>query len=312
MAAQAAFDLGGEIVTLAAEDDFPGWRDAARRLMALGVAPDAVRWVVEPAHTRSPAEQKSEGPAPTFPVPRAFVEQAETVVCHADPTRFDLLYRVLWRLKREPNLLAVASDPDVMRLREMEKAVRRDIHKMRAFVRFVRVGDGPQERYVAWFEPGHNIVRRNAPFFVRRFTGMRWAILTPRGSTAWDGEELTFGPAATKADAPAEDATDELWRTYFASIFNPARLKVKAMQAEMPKKYWRNLPEASLIPDLIRGAEKAARQMIEAMPTMPAPHHEKIQARHWPVRHERSPEPEAPATLAEAREQAKTCRRCPL
>ena len=30
------------------------------------------------------------------------------------------------------------------------------------------------------------------------------------------------------------------------------------MQAEMPKKYWRNLPEASLIPELISGS--AGRQ----------------------------------------------------
>ena len=61
----------------------------------------------------------------------------------------------------------------------MEKAVRRDIHKMHAFVRFRKIGEGGDERYVAWFEPEHFIVERNAPFFVRRFTGMRWSILTP-------------------------------------------------------------------------------------------------------------------------------------
>ena len=45
----------------------------------------------------------------------------------------------------------------------MEKAVRRDIHKMRAFVRFRKIGEGDDERYVAWFEPEHFIVERNAP-----------------------------------------------------------------------------------------------------------------------------------------------------
>ncbi|TIV03003.1 MAG: uracil-DNA glycosylase, partial [Mesorhizobium sp.] len=65
--------------------------------------------------------------------------------------------------------------------------------------------------------------------------------------------------------------------------FNPARLKVKAMQKEMPKKYWRNLPEASLIPDLIAGADKAASDMIARMPTSPAPHHAKVKAKHWPT-----------------------------
>jgi DNA polymerase len=164
----------------------------------------------------------------------------------------------------------------------MEKAVRRDIHKMRAFVRFRKIGDGPEERYVAWFEPDHFIVERNAPFFVRRFTGMRWTILTPYASASWDGENLAIGPGADKRHAPAEDATEELWRTYFRSIFNPARLKVKAMQAEMPKKYWRNLPEASLIPGMIEGAEEEASEMIARMATNPAPHHAKVQAKHWP------------------------------
>ena len=60
----------------------------------------------------------------------------------------------------------------------------------------------------------------------------------------------------------------------------------------MPKKYWRNLPEAPLIPSLVAGAEAAAREMIEKMPTTPAPHHAKIQAKHWPVPREPVPSDE--------------------
>ena len=60
----------------------------------------------------------------------------------------------------------------------MAKEVRRDEHKMHAFVRFREVGRG-NERFVAWFEPEHHIVELAAPFFVRRFTDMRWSILTP-------------------------------------------------------------------------------------------------------------------------------------
>ena len=184
---------------------------------------------------------------------------------------------------------------------------------MRAFVRFRRIEDDAGERYVAWFEPSHFIVERNAPFFVRRFTGMRWTILTPQATADWDGERLAIGPGASKADAPAEDAAEELWKTYFRSIFNPARLKVKAMTAEMPKKYWRNLPEASLIPDLIAGAEKSAREMIERMPTMAAPHHETVQAKHWRNRPDQETGDGADAkTIAELRKAAEGCRRCPL
>jgi DNA polymerase len=246
-------------------------------------------------------------------VPREFVEAAETAICHSDPDRFAFLYRLLWRLRSEPNLLRIASDADTIRLQAMTKAVRRDIHKMRAFVRFRKIGEGEDERYVAWFEPAHYIVERNAPFFVRRFTGMRWTIVTPHASADWDGARLAIGPGGSKSGVPAEDDAEALWLTYFRNIFNPARLKVKAMQAEMPKKYWRNLPEASLIPEMIAGAEEAATEMIARMPSEPAPHHARVKAKHWP-----EPKPTdkgeggESSSIDELREIAEGCRRCPL
>ena len=316
MAGSPLLALHSHRVALASETDFDGWRDAARRLALTGVSPEEVEWAVAPEEVAAnrlpevPPERAAE-----LTVPREFVGRAETVFCHSDPERFGFLYRMLWRLRGEPNLLRIASDPDVRRLEAMEKAVRRDIHKMRAFVRFRTIGDGADgERFVAWFEPDHFIVERNARFFVERFTGMRWAILTPRGSAEWDGEQLRLGPPAQKADAPAEDGTEALWRTYFENIFNPARLKVKAMQAEMPKKYWKNLPEAALIPRLVAGAEEASKAMIAKMPTRPAPHHAKVKARHWPepaVEQHGSDGGDA-ATIAELRSAAEGCQRCPL
>ncbi len=286
MARPLELALADHAIVLAGETDFAGWRAAARALTLAGVRPEQVSWRVAPGE--SPPALPEPPPGTELKVPRSFVERAEAVVCHADPERFAFLHRLLWRLSNEPPLLSIASDPDVRRFEAMEKAVRRDIHKMRAFVRFRQLGEAPLERYVAWFEPEHHIVERNAGFFVRRFTGMRWTILTPRASADWDGERLVIGPGARREDAPPDDGAEALWQTYFASIFNPARLKVKAMQAEMPKKYWRNLPEASLIPELIAGADAKAREMIARMPTSPAPHHAKVQARHWPV-------PETPA-----------------
>ena len=319
--ASARERLSTNSITLASPTDFTGWREAARALVLNQIPPDAILWSVTgitdasdlfaagPQSTPLPAIP----PGAEFRVPKRFMELAEAVICHSDPARLALLYRILWRLQRDPHLLSVATDADVRKLEDMEKSVRRDIHKMRAFVRFRRIGEGDAEHYVAWFEPEHFIVERNAPFFVRRFTGMRWTILTPYASADWDGERLAIGPGATKADAPSEDAEEGLWKTYFSSIFNPARLKVKAMTAEMPKKYWRNLPEASLIPDMIAGAENAAREMIERMPTMPAPHHDKVQEKHWRNREvEDSGDGAGATTIAGLRAAAEGCRRCPL
>jgi DNA polymerase len=130
---------------------------------------------------------------------------------------------------------------------------------MHAFVRF-RELDG---RFIAFFEPDHHIVRRTASFFVNRFTNMHWSILTPELSIHWDRETLSQGPGATRAEAPSGDPLEETWRTYYSSIFNPARLKVGAMLKEMPKKYWRNMPETSLVQPLIAGARNRELEMID-------------------------------------------------
>jgi uracil-DNA glycosylase len=297
------------LVALAGETDFAGWRDAARSLARAGAPPEEVAWQIGGEGSALPLVP----PGAQLRVSKAFVLRAEAVACHADPDRFGFLYRLLWRLRAEPELLRIASDPDVRRFEAMEKAIRRDMHKMRAFVRFRKRGEGDDARFVAWFEPDHFIVERNAPFFVRRFTGMQWTILSPKGCASWDGERLETAEGATRDRTPPEDGSEELWRTYFQNIFNPNRLKVKAMQKEMPRKYWRNLPEASLIPAMIAGAEGAAREMVARMPTAPAPHHENVRARHWP---EREPAGEADGgeaeTVRELREAAAGCRRCPL
>ena len=246
-------------VTLASADDFDGWRDAARDLAEAGVPASAVVWQVEGDAEDLFGSEAQQPAAASIAVPRAFVDLARDVVCHSDPERFALLYAMLLRFKADRRALEDEAEPLVRRLQQLAKAVRRDIHKMHAFVRFREV-DG---RFVAFFEPEHHIVRRAADFFVNRFTNMRWSILTPELSLHWDGGMLSEGPGATRAEAPSGDPLEETWRTYYASIFNPSRLKVGAMLKEMPKKYWRNMPETSLVQPLIAGARARELEMID-------------------------------------------------
>ena len=256
------------VVTLAAEDDFDGWRDAARALANARVAPGDVVWQVgdAPGDLFGDEAAASDPAPPAFSVPRAFVALVRDAILHVDPERFALLYALLVRLRGQPKLIDDAADPLVARLDAMAKAVRRDIHKMRAFLRFreLPAGEGAPPRFVAWFEPEHHIVRANADFFVRRFTQMAWSILTPDLSVHWDGTTLAFAPGALKADAPGGDPLEETWKTYYAAIFNPARVKIGAMTKEMPKKYWKNMPETALVPQLIAGAQAREAGMITA------------------------------------------------
>ena len=268
---QAARAGSFHVVHLPAADDFDFWRDCARALIQARVPPDRISWI-EPGGSGDLFAQGEHGvPTPTSGAPpvranRRFVNLARNAALHSDPERFALMYRLLWRLQANPGMMADKADDDVRKIEELDKNVRRDSHKMHAFVRFRLVEAGEAEggdRYVAWFEPDHHILRANAGFFMRRFANMRWSILTPRGSLHWDGETMTEGPAAERSDAPQGDPMEDLWRTYYASIFNPARLKIGAMLKEMPKKYWKNMPEAALIPELVAGAQSREAKMVE-------------------------------------------------
>lgn len=259
-------------VEMPAPDDFDFWREAARALIQCGIAPDRISWCEPGASGDLFGTDAGELPVPprgAAPVRanRRFVDLARMAALHSDTERFALLYRLLWRLQAEPLIMNDRADRDVRRIGELAKSVRRDNHKMHAFVRFRLLpgsDDGQSERYVPWFEPDHHILRANAAFFVRRFANMNWSILTPRGSLHWDGETITEGPPAQRADAPGGDPMEHLWRSYYASIFNPARLKVGAMLKEMPKKYWKNMPETELIAGLVADAQKREASMVEA------------------------------------------------
>jgi probable DNA metabolism protein len=300
-----------QTITLQALNDFEEWRKAARGLLQAGIAPDSVEW-------RDPASDAGlfggdgelpSGNQPVGSVPPAFIELARTAIANSDPERFALLYRLLWRLQADRSILEVSSDPDVTRLVRLASAVRRDSHKMKAFVRFRSIRDDTGlERFAAWFEPEHYCLEMTAPFFVRRFDGMIWAIVTPYASAFWDGESLAFGPGGQKSDVPEDDAVEADWKTYFSSIFNPARLKVAMMKSEMPVKYWRNLPEAELIAPLIRGAREAEQDMIERVASLPPSRHVRQKARE-----EIAPEAESEiVSLADARAAVQGCRRCLL
>ena len=282
-----------QAVMLAGATDFAGFRQHARRLLAANVAPAAVHWHTSdalitdlfadaPAASTAGPTGDNAAPLPTAPaasplaVPPYFLALCQSVVLHSDAQRFGLLYRLLWRMSREPGLRHDPLDADRIQAGHLAQAVRRDMHKMKAFVRFRSIEDeafrarpleGPL--HVAWFEPEHHIVEAVTPFFARRFTQMRWAILTPERSVRWDGARAHFGPGSKKDDAPPADAGEQLWLTYYQHIFNPARLKLKMMQKEMPRKYWHNLPEAQFISSLTASAHQRQLTMVNSAPQPP-------------------------------------------
>jgi probable DNA metabolism protein len=300
------------VAVLGGETDFEGWRKAARAFRLAGVRPERAAFRVggggEGLFDESlPASGSEVSP---FSVPKAFVDMAQEVILHRSTDRFDLLYRLLWRLGSEPDLMKVVTDPEVAAGLDRAKTVSRASHKMKAFVRFRQVTDEAGEHWVAWFEPAHRVLEKTAPFFMRRFTTLRWSILTPDGSAFWDGERLVVGPPATRDMAPTEDEIEEFWKAYYASTFNPARLKTRAMQSEMPRRYWKNLPEAGMIPELVAQSVVRTEAMVAASAPEPNARLAKTLSR---MNRDRSfEEGFAPSTLKELDAAVQACRRCPL
>lgn len=259
---------GVAITPVVFDGTFEAWRNLARDLLRREQPAEAVVWTearaAQPALPGLTISRVNGSGNVTHPVPRAFLDKACIASFHRDEQRWALLYRLLWRLVHGGRgLLANDLDADVIRLNTMEHQVRRDEHKMHAFVRFRKVAleDG-SAHYVAWHRPDHLIVRLAAPFFVERFKTMRWSILTPDESASWDGKSLTFGPGVPASEAPGEDALEVLWRTYYASMFNPARVNPRATVRELPVRHWPTLPEAELIPSLIAEASSRVQTMI--------------------------------------------------
>ncbi len=255
---------------------FSSWRSHARSMMYADFAPSQIQWIDENfdknisffEYPQDSLEKLHELKVSSFKVSKEFLALAQIVSCCRTEKKWQLLYELLWRLKLgEKNLLSISSDPLMDQLLMMRKAIRRDIHKMRAFVRFKKIKREFEEiEYIAWYEPDHFIVEQNASFFIRRFGAMNWGILTPDLSIFWNAkrEELlqTAGyPEKKGVGILTDDPLEDLWRSYYSNIFNPARIKIKAMKKEMPVRFWKNLPESRLISSLIREAPSRLQKM---------------------------------------------------
>lgn len=257
------------VARLASETDFAGWRAVARALRAQDVPPERVLWTVDGA-----AGLAGRGVSETsgFTVPKAFLKLADTVVLHRSDERFDLLYRLVWKLADQPDLLQAAADPDVARVRAFAAAVGGAAQRMKAFIDFRPFA----EASVAWFEPAHRVAERTAPFFVPRL-GRPFSILTPDTCVHWDGATFSTTPGADPADAPASGLED-YWRSRFGVLFA------------------RNLDQSPSIPPHVMAAQPSARVLRAAQRA----------SRDDPY------DGRPPTTAEELRAGVQLCRRCDL
>ncbi len=247
---------------------FSDWRNQAREALAAGEASTTFRFAHAAKAPQSEflfdsSNARRELPQSTS-IPAPILKFLKLIACHKNPERWKLMYQLVQRIAAgERNILENPADSLTNRLRLYQKQIRRDRHKMTAFVRFRELSDGS---FLAFYRPEHYIVELTAPFFQKRFGAMTWSICTPFRSVHWDRSQLRFGPGIVEDPFADEDNFEALWLQYYQSIFNPARVKIQAMKNEMPTRYWSTMPETRLISQMLKEAPARIRQMQEFAP----------------------------------------------
>ena len=216
-------------VVLAFETDWEGWRKATRSLVLAGVAPEDVRWSVRSHDEEGDPLPQGQG---SFGVSRSLVSLASLTIQAGDPTRFDLLYRLMWRANAGERVLEKTDDAEMWRAQGLAFAVRAETHRMRTMLRYLPVSEQDRTRYLGWYEPAHYVLEANAQLIARRFPALAFSILTPDGAAHWDTAELRFSAGVARQTVPDDDALQAWWQVHHAGLLQHARIGTAIPEAE--------------------------------------------------------------------------------
>lgn len=251
------------------DGSFSGWREVARNLVQQGIPPHQITWLGNNdsggLFDQAPISLTSTVTNPAPRIPKQLLELLQSAAHFRVEDRWSLLYRILWRVAQGDRAAMLPGDIDGSQLHKRLKAVRREAHHLHAFLRFhPRPEDAEGPQLVAWHEPAHDILASASGHFAERLGRTRWLIATPDDGVYWDGQRLHYQrPCPSEwqrlAQTP-EDTGEALWLAYYGSTFNPARLNRSALETSMPVRFWRNLPEGPLIPQLMSQARAGAQR----------------------------------------------------
>jgi uracil-DNA glycosylase len=116
---------------------FEEWRQRARGMPSAGLQPDIAVNAIFELDDAAFAPIESTRP---LSLPAMLMRLLDRLCCFRSADRYALMYRLAWRTFYENRrLLEDAADADVRRATLMDAAIRRDVHKLHAFVRFREV-----------------------------------------------------------------------------------------------------------------------------------------------------------------------------
>lgn len=199
------------------EPAFLAWLRAARFLLQQGVEPSDVEWI----ETDSAAQAT---PVPDLGPMRfndTFLALARLASFHRSTERWNILYRVLWRLTHgQSRLLNELLDPDVNRLHGMARDVEKEARHLVATAHFIPVDAECGTVQIGWFIPKHHSVEIAAPTLARQIGDQNWSLLTPDRCAHWNGRQLVFSPGEKLIGAGSPRQLERIWSARHAYRFD--------------------------------------------------------------------------------------------
>lgn len=145
----------------------------------------------------------------------------------------------------EEQVLENYGNTAIAAIQKAAKSVGREVHRMKEFVRFEKVGD----LYFAKIVPEYDVLALVVPHFKNRFSDQQWVLYDPQRAYGFAynlKEVFPFTPADKqfgKLSTSLPDGYEMLWKTYFQHINIAERKNSKYQLRNMPKRYWQYLPE---------------------------------------------------------------------
>jgi probable DNA metabolism protein len=140
----------------------------------------------------------------------------------------------------------------VMRISEIVRMMRREKHRMEAFIRFQKLQD---DTYYAVIEPDFNVLPLLMRHFRNRYADQKWIIYDIKRKYGMyynlhDVEYINIdfaenNGAGNIAGVLSEDEGlyQHLWKNYFKSVNIQSRKNTKLHVRHIPKRYWKHLTE---------------------------------------------------------------------
>ncbi len=163
-----------------------------------------------------------------------------------DGVEMKLLHLIRFILDGQAYKISDYSDPTIMELHKIKKMIRREVHRMHAFVRFQETKDN---MWVCEINPDFNVLPLIGKHFKDRYPALEWLIYDTRRAYAIYHKNhkihfVTIDMEGKSKLIPRDILTDEelkyqnLWKQYFKSVNIEERNNKKLHLRHVPKRYW--------------------------------------------------------------------------